>query len=184
MVQQSMTRVCVCWCLTWCVFCVLAVPVVGAAALVQARVRGGTAVPERAIPATHCRIRRVQVLRTLEAFMVVPAGVQPAVTVLSPCTGHAQVPCEKTQKEAAYPARHTAQSLHFCAWVSQCSCVCVCVSYRLRAGLWSKVHSCLQVSYHLDLEIWNNVALFLPSLQHMMLSYPALQTQTVRHTHY
>lgn len=110
-----MTQVCVCLsvCLTWCVFRVLAVPVVGAAALVQARVRGSTAVTQRAASATNRRVRRVHVLRTLEAFMVVSAVVQPAVTVLSPSFGDVQVPCEITQKETAYPTRHAAQTIHF-----------------------------------------------------------------------
>lgn len=97
--------------LTGGIFGVFSVPVVGAAALVQTRIRGGAAITQRAAPATNPRISRVQMFRTLKAVVIVPNTVQPAVAVLGPSMG--QVPCQIKQNETVHPVRHGTRIDHF-----------------------------------------------------------------------
>lgn len=95
--------------LTRCIFGVVHLPVVGADALVQPRVRRRAAVAQRARAAAHRRVRGVEVLRTLEALVIVPIGVQPAVAVLSLSVRYPQVPGQVSQQQAAQEVHHPAQ---------------------------------------------------------------------------
>lgn len=90
---------------------VLHLSVVGAAALVQPRVRGRAAVAQRAGAAAHVGVRGVEVLRTLESLVVVPVGVQPAVAVLPLRVRNAQVPGQISQQQTPQQARHPAGSV-------------------------------------------------------------------------
>lgn len=80
--------------------------VVGAAALVHPRVHGRAAVAQRARAAAHVGVRGVKVLRTLEALVVVPVGVQPAVAVLPLCVRDPQVPGQVSEQQAVQQAPH------------------------------------------------------------------------------
>lgn len=90
---------------------VVHLPVVGAAALVQPRVGGGAAVAQRAGAAAHGRVHGVKVLRTLEALVIIPTGVQPAVAVLPLRVRYPQVPGEISQQQAAEQAHHPGLGL-------------------------------------------------------------------------
>lgn len=86
---------------------VLRFSVIRACSLVQTRIRGGAAVAQSAAPAAHSRIQSIKILRTLEALMVIPTGVQPAVAVLSPGIRYPQIPRQIAQQEAVQQAHHT-----------------------------------------------------------------------------
>lgn len=92
--------------LTRSVLRVVHLPVVRAHALVHPRVRGRAAVAQRARAAAHRGVRGVEVLRTLEALVVVPIGVQPAVAELPLSVRDAQVPRQVPQQQAAQEAHH------------------------------------------------------------------------------
>lgn len=95
--------------LTRCKLGVFHLPVVGAAALVEARVHRGAAVAQSARAAAHGGVRGVKVLRTLEAIVVVPVGVEPAVAVLALRVRDAQVPGEVSEQQAAQQTHHPGQ---------------------------------------------------------------------------
>lgn len=95
--------------LTRCELGVFHLPVVGAAALVEARVHGGAAVAQRARAAAHGGLRGVKVLGTLEAIVVVPVGVEPAVAVLALRVRDAQVPSEVSEQQAAQQTHHPGE---------------------------------------------------------------------------
>lgn len=95
--------------LTRCELGVFHLPVVGAAALVEARVHGGAAVAQRARAAAHGGLRGVKVLGTLEAIVVVPVGVEPAVAVLALRVRDAQVPGEVSEQQAAQQTHHPGE---------------------------------------------------------------------------
>lgn len=85
---------------------VLHLSVVGAAALVEARIHGRAAVPQRAGAAAHVGVRGVEVLRTLESLVIVPVRVQPAVAVLPLCVRYPQVPGQISEQQAVQQAHH------------------------------------------------------------------------------
>ena len=85
---------------------VLHLSVVGAAALVQARVHGRAAVAQRAGAAAHVGVRGVEVLRTLESLMVVSVGVQPAVAVFPLCVRYPQVPGQISEQQVVQQPQH------------------------------------------------------------------------------
>ncbi|TNN73038.1 hypothetical protein EYF80_016708 [Liparis tanakae] len=95
--------------LTRCELGVVHLPVVGAAALVQPRVRGGAAVAQRARAAAHGGVHGVKVLRTLEAIVIIPISVQPAVAVLPLCVRYPQIPGQISQQQAAQQAHHPGE---------------------------------------------------------------------------
>lgn len=102
---------CACFCVPHCeltrsVLGVVHLPVVGADALVHPRVRGRAAVAQRARAAAHRGVRGVEVLRTLEALVIIPTGVQPAVAVLALRVRDPQVPGEVSEQQAAQEAHH------------------------------------------------------------------------------
>ncbi len=70
---------------------------------------GRAAVAQRAAPAAHRRVRRVKVLRTLNALMVISTAVQPAVAVLSLGIRYPQIPCQIPQDQAIQQAHHTGE---------------------------------------------------------------------------
>lgn len=74
--------------------------VVGAAALVQPGVGRGAAVAQRARAAADGGVQGVEVLRTLEALVVVALHVHPTVAVLSRLLGSRRAPAHPAQKEA------------------------------------------------------------------------------------
>lgn len=97
------------WTLTRCELGVFHLPVVGAAALVEARVHRGAAVAQSARAAAHGGVRGVKVLGTLEAIVVVPVGVEPAVAVLALRVRDAQVPREVSEQQAAQQTHHPGE---------------------------------------------------------------------------
>lgn len=94
------------WKPTCCILRVVHLPVVGAAALVQPRVRGRAAVPQRAGAAAHGGLRGVKVLRTLETIVIIPTSVQPAVAVLPLCVRYPQIPGQISEQQAVQQAHH------------------------------------------------------------------------------
>lgn len=99
--------------LTRCKLGVVHLSVVGAAALVQACVHGRAAVAQRAGAAAHCGVHGVIVLRTLEALMIIPIRVQPAVAVLSLSVRYPQIPGQISQQQAVQQAHHPDEPLGF-----------------------------------------------------------------------
>lgn len=89
---------------------VLHFSVIRARSLIEARVRSRAAVAQRAAPAAHRRVRRVEILRTLKTLMVIPTAVQPAVTVLSTGFRYPQIPCQIPQNQAIEQAHHTGET--------------------------------------------------------------------------
>lgn len=83
--------------------------IVGAAALVHPRVHGRAAVAQRAGAAAHVGVRGVKVLRTLEALVIVPVRVQPAVAVLPLCVRYPQGPGQVSEQQAVQQAPHPGQ---------------------------------------------------------------------------
>lgn len=101
--------------LTRCKLCVVHLSVVGAHALVQARVCGRAAVAQRAGAAAHGGVGGVEVLRTLEAVVIVPIRVQPPMAVLPLRVRYPQIPGQISQQQAVQQAHHPAQPLRsFC----------------------------------------------------------------------
>lgn len=94
------------WTRTCCELGVVHLPVVGAAALVEPRVCRGAAIAQRAGAAAHGGVRSVKVLRTLEALMIIPVGVQPAVAVLPLRVRYPQIPGQISEQDAAQQADH------------------------------------------------------------------------------
>lgn len=94
--------------------CILGVvggrPVVGAAVLLQARVRGGATVAQRARAAAHGGVGRVEVLRALEAVVVVAVGVQPAMTIFPLRVRDSHIPREVSEQEAVQQAHHPGEA--------------------------------------------------------------------------
>lgn len=74
--------------------------VIGAAALLQPGVGRGAAVAQRARSAADGGVQRVEVLRALEALVVVALHVHPAVAVLSGLLGVRRTPAQPAQEEA------------------------------------------------------------------------------------
>ena len=95
--------------LTRCKLRVVHLPVVGAAPLVQPRVRRRAAVAQRAGAAAHGGVHGVQVLRTLEALMIVPIRVQPAVAVLPLRVRYPQIPGQISEQQAVQQAHHPGE---------------------------------------------------------------------------
>lgn len=95
--------------LTRCKLGVVHLPVVGAAPLVQPRVRRRAAVAQRAGAAAHGGVHGVQVLRTLEALMIVPIRVQPAVAVLPLRVRYPQIPGQISEQQAVQQAHHPGE---------------------------------------------------------------------------
>lgn len=99
--------------LTRCKLGVVHLPVVGAAALVQSCVHGRAAVAQRAGAAAHGGVHGVKVLGTLEAVMIIPISVQPAVAVLPLCVRYPQIPGQISQQQAAQQAHHPGEPRGF-----------------------------------------------------------------------
>ena len=95
--------------LTRCKLRVVHLPVVGTAPLVQPRVRRRAAVAQRAGAAAHGGVHGVQVLRTLEALMIVPIRVQPAVAVLPLRVRYPQIPGQISEQQAVQQAHHPGE---------------------------------------------------------------------------
>lgn len=95
--------------LTRCELGVFHLPVVGAAALVEARVHRRAAVAQSARAAAHGGVRGVKVLGALEAIVVVPVGVEPAVAVLALRVRDAQVPGEVSEQQATQQTHHPGE---------------------------------------------------------------------------
>lgn len=73
--------------------------VVGAATLLQPGVPRGATVAQRAGAAADSGVQRVEVLRTLEALVVVALHVYPTVAILSGLLGARGAPAQPAQKE-------------------------------------------------------------------------------------
>lgn len=114
--------------LTRCKLGVFHLPVVGAAALVEACVRGRAAVSQRAGAAAHGGVHGVKVLRTLEALMIIPIRIQPPMAVLPLCVRYPQVPGQISEQQAAQQAHHPGKPLGFTV---------PCVLWASAAGHWS-----------------------------------------------
>lgn len=74
--------------------------VIGAAALLQPGVGRRAAVAQRAGAAADGGVQRVEVLRALEALVIVALHVHPAVAVLSRLLGAHRAPAQPAQEEA------------------------------------------------------------------------------------
>lgn len=131
--------------LTRCKLGVVHLPVVGAAALVQPCVHGRAAVAQRAGAAAHGCIWGVKVLRTLEALMIIPISVQPAVAVLPLCVRYPQIPGQISQQQAVQQAHHPGKPLRFtvrCVLWAAAPDHRVSPSYRLFIYIYLLKRSC------------------------------------------